>query len=26
VLVPELEKFFHTKQERKAARLEKAAK
>ena len=26
VLVPELEKFFHTKQERKAARLEKTAK
>jgi hypothetical protein len=26
VLVPELEKFFHTKAERKAARLEKAAK
>ena len=26
ILVPELEKFFHTKQERKAARLEKAAK
>ena len=26
VLVPELEKFFHTKQERKASRLEKAAK
>jgi hypothetical protein len=26
VLVPELEKFFHTKQERKSSRLEKAAK
>ena len=26
VLIPELERFFHTKQERKAARLQKAAK
>ena len=26
VMVPELERFFHTKQERKASRLEKAAK
>ena len=26
VMIPELERFFHTKQERKASRLEKAAK